>query len=285
MRTVDPLAEILSVPPLRDQLWRRFDEQPSLPALHVHDPHVPGGGRWLTYEQLGRAVNRTAHAFAAAGAAPGVRVGVMLPNGEMFVRAWLALVALNATMMPVNPGLVGTSLRHIVLNADLDLLLCSASLLQTVRDACGGAPPARQVLVVNLTPRPRPLWQVGGGVQDFGTLLDVALETAPPMVPVDHADLALIIYTSGTTGPAKGVMLSRLASSGTVSTTCATSSSLGRVRPGTRRCRSSMFRRRDSPSAVCSGARRWRWTTASTPSRSGMPCATTAPRHSITWAR
>ncbi|MGD9892520.1 MAG: AMP-binding protein [Dehalococcoidia bacterium] len=211
MHTVDSLDEILSPPPLREQLWRRFEEQPSLPALHVHNPHAPGGGRWLTYEQLGRAVNRTAHAIAAAGAAPGIRVGVMLPNSEMFVYAWLALVALNATMVPVNPDLVGASLRHIVLNADLDLLLFGAPLLQTVREACGGAPPARRVLVIDLTLGPRPSGEAGDGVQDFGTLLDVAPETPPPLVAVDPADLALIIYTSGTTGPPKGVMLSRLA--------------------------------------------------------------------------
>jgi len=211
MHAVDPVVEILSVPSLRDQLWRRFAEQPRLPALHVHDPHARDGGRWLTYEQLGRAVNRTAHAFAAAGVAPGMRVGVMLPNRELFVCVWLALVALNATMVPVNPDLVGAGLRHIVLHADLDLLLLSAARLERVRDACDGAPPARRILAVDLTSHPRPPRQAADGVEDFGALLDAAPETPPPRVPVDPADLALIIYTSGTTGPAKGVMLSRLA--------------------------------------------------------------------------
>lgn len=74
------LPGYLTAPSLRDLLWQRFAEQPGLPALHVEQP-VHGEGRWLTYGELGRAVNRTAHALAAAGAAPGARVGVMLPNG------------------------------------------------------------------------------------------------------------------------------------------------------------------------------------------------------------
>jgi crotonobetaine/carnitine-CoA ligase len=195
--------EIFAAPPLRVQLRRRYAEQPHLPALHVD-------GRRLTYGELGRAVFRTAHALAALGAVPGARVGVMLPNGAMFVRVWLALADLNVTMVPVNVHLVGAGLRHVLLATDLDLLVVDGARLPAVRDACGDVPPARRVAVSGGPPHAT-TGPVGARVEDLDALLAAAPATPPPDVPVDPADLALIISTSGTTGPAKGVMLSRLA--------------------------------------------------------------------------
>src|SRR5215213_7264712 len=192
--TYQPIPEIdaaaaVAATPLRERLWQRFAEQPEVPALHAGDA---AGGRWLSYGELGRTVNQSAHALAALAVAPGQRVGVMLPNGEDFVRIWLALVALNVTMVPINVGLVGAGLRHILNNADLDLLIVDPALRGAVDAACAGGVVARRVVT---TPLP------ASGLP----------ETPPPFVAVDPADLALIIYTSGTTGPAKGVMLSRAA--------------------------------------------------------------------------
>ena len=79
--TISPLDEILGQPPLREQLWRRFLAQPELPALFVDGPAPHGTGGWLTYGELGGRVNRAAHGLAEAGAVPGMRVGLMLPNG------------------------------------------------------------------------------------------------------------------------------------------------------------------------------------------------------------
>lgn len=243
-----PGAAPPSLPPLREQLLRRFTEQAALPALFAEPAASPTGGRWLSYGQLGALVNRTANALAAAGARPGMRVGVMLANGEPFVQAWLALALLNVTMMPVNVNLVGVGLHHVLLHADLDLLLLDAAYLDAVLEACAGIPPARRLLV----------WQTGSGERGagagagfpdergasvleragfppaggagistvdqrapdqmttdfllpFAALLADASADAPPPLNVDPADPALIIYTSGTTGPSKGVVLSRMA--------------------------------------------------------------------------
>src|SRR5215208_2601803 len=140
--------EAVHAEPLRARLWRRFAEQPDLPALHTEGPE---GGRWLTYGELARAVYRTAHALAALGATPGWRVAVSLPNGGAFVRAWLALAALNVTMMPVNVNLVGAGLRDILAGAVRDLLLVDAALAGNVAAACGGEAARRVVEVAALT--------------------------------------------------------------------------------------------------------------------------------------
>lgn len=198
------LDEILGQPPVWEQLRRRFEAQAELPALFAYAPgeHGLGEGRWLSYGELGRAIARTAHALSTAGARPGGRVGVMLPNGAPFVQAWLGLAALNVTMVPVNVNLVGAGLRHVLLTSDLDVLLVDGALARTVRDACGREPPARRMFA----------WDGGFEVADsFEELLRAAPDTPPPDVPRDWADDALIVYTSGTTGPSKGVVLSRLA--------------------------------------------------------------------------
>jgi carnitine-CoA ligase len=184
--------EAVAAPPLRDRLQRRFAGQPDLPALHVDGGD---GGRWLTYGGLGQAVYKTANALASLGAVPGARVAVMLPNGEAFVRAWLALALLNATIVPVNVNLVGAGLRHVLTSTNPDVLLVDEAYVPAVEAACSGQPAAAMV---------------AQGVR-FAELAADAPVTPPAPVPVSPADLALIIYTSGTTGPSKGVMISRAA--------------------------------------------------------------------------
>lgn len=146
----DPtLGELSTTPPLRELLHRRYSEGDDSRALLVDRP---GEGQWLSYADLGRAVMQLADGLAAEGAVPGARVGVMLPNSAAFVRAWLALIELDATMVPVNINLVGTGLRHVLLGSDLDLLIVEPSLLPAVRAACGGEAAARRVIEVTSPP-------------------------------------------------------------------------------------------------------------------------------------
>jgi carnitine-CoA ligase len=200
--TAEDLTEVDDAPPLRDQLLRRFRDHAARAALTVRD-----GDDWrtVTYAELGRLVCRTAHALAAAGATPGARVGVLLPNGLPFVRVWLALALLDVTMVPINVSLVGAGLRHVLDHAQPDLLVADAALLAHVREAGIDLPPGPATGPVLVAP-PR-----GGEPVALPALEEAAAETPPPAGPVDPASLALVIYTSGTTGPSKGVMLSRTA--------------------------------------------------------------------------
>jgi crotonobetaine/carnitine-CoA ligase len=241
----DSVPEYLTAASSRDLLWRRFAGQPERPALYVERTGRHGSGHWLTYGDLGAAVERTAYLLMAAGIAPGDRVGVMLPNGEAFVQVWLALITLNVTMMPVNTGLAGAGLRHVLLDADLDLLIVDPILLPAVRAACGDTPPARRVTTVGVegsearrwpsSPVPSPARGRGADAAGVGSSDESFLLTpysssplshamgegpgegaalvspSPPLPSIDPADPALIIYTSGTTGPSKGVVLSRMA--------------------------------------------------------------------------
>lgn len=182
---METVADALAAPPLAVQLRRRFADQAGEVALHVD-------GRWLTYGELGRRVYRTANALYAAGAVAGARVGVMLPNGEAFVRAWLALSLLNVTMVPLNVNLVGAGLRHPVEQTEPDLLLTDEEHWPALAAAFDGGTVARRVLVWGgatgpHSPTPSPNTGRGGANQGGlgGSNLDRRDEVAitePPAV-------------------------------------------------------------------------------------------------------
>jgi crotonobetaine/carnitine-CoA ligase len=181
--------EALAAPVLRDQLLAVFAERATAPAVHID-------GRWLSFEELADGVARTASAFVAAGLRAGERLGVLLPNGEPYVRCWLASVVLNVTLVPVNVSLVGAALRDIVLGARLHHFVVDPALVPQLGAACAPHRPAES------------LWA-------WPEIETLARSSAPefpsPLSAPRHEDDALIIYTSGTTGLSKGVVLSRLA--------------------------------------------------------------------------
>jgi crotonobetaine/carnitine-CoA ligase len=95
--------------------------------------------------------------FAAAlrdRIAPGDRVAVILGNRAEFMIAWLAVVALRATLVSVNPGVKEHDARHVLRDSEAVLAIISQehqALVETVRADCprlrdvvgGGAPPPR----------------------------------------------------------------------------------------------------------------------------------------------
>jgi malonyl-CoA/methylmalonyl-CoA synthetase len=146
---------------------------------------VEHGGRLrtLTFGDLDRRANRTAHALEARGVGRGDRVGVYLANRLEFLDVFLACLRLGAVFVPINVLYREREVAHIAQDASPRFTVVSG----TARDQFPGH----------------------ASVVDVDTLLAEA-DLAPDdrvRVTIDGDDPAGIIYTSGTTGRSKGAVL------------------------------------------------------------------------------
>ena len=128
-------------------------------------------------------VERLRDVLAAAGLAPGHRVMLLLENRPAFFLWWLAVNALGASVVPVNPDLRAAELEYMAGH---------------VTPALAVAIPAR---VVDLETAARAA----------GVLMPVITsDAALPIIttaPVFNGDEAAVLYTSGSTGRPKGCVL------------------------------------------------------------------------------
>src|SRR5690606_29604078 len=139
--------------------------------------------------------------LAAAGVAPGDVVCHLSPNGAEVVVTMLALIRLGAIECPVNAGLRGHQLAHVLAHSSATTLVVDGRLNERVAGVLADAPGIER-----------------GGVRGAGDVV-----SGPRVVPYDEVragggrlagfrapdpgDPLNIIYTSGTTGPAKGAVL------------------------------------------------------------------------------
>ncbi len=138
----------------------------------------------LTYAAAARDARKVASHVAALGIGPGDRVAVLLPNGLDFVRYWLGIGRLGATIVPINTALTGEFLLHQLRDCGASLLVTAGELEVAAREV------ADRVL----------------GLRVVGTdSWEDAEEWTGPLPR--FSDTACVMYTSGTTGPSKGVLM------------------------------------------------------------------------------
>ncbi len=156
------------------------------------------GDLWSWAELVG-AAEGLAGGLAAAGVARGDVVCHMSPNHPEAVVAMLALLRLGAVECPVNAGLRGAQLAHVLHHSGARTLIVDSSLADRVAEQLPSAP-AVQTVVWRGEPPP------GLTVIDYEDLRRSG-HSPPPFRPPGPGDPMNIIYTSGTTGPAKGAVL------------------------------------------------------------------------------
>ena len=144
------------------------------------------GRRHGSGELLERA-RRLAGGLRALGVAPGDRVVVFAANRPEVPIAYNAIWRAGGVVTPAVFLLPPPELRHVVADSEARLVLTTAEIEDTAREAAGG------VTVVT--------------TDEFA-----ALEQADPLEiqPRRDDDPAALMYTGGTTGRAKGVMLTHV---------------------------------------------------------------------------
>ncbi|WP_020139868.1 long-chain-fatty-acid--CoA ligase [Streptomyces sp. 351MFTsu5.1] len=163
-------------------------------ARRPDTPAVVFGSTTVTYRQLWERARGCAAELRRHGIGPGDRVALLLPNSPWFPVVYYGVLALGATVVPMN-----TQLR----SGEIEFVLADSGARALV-----GAGPAVEEGAKAAASADVPLFTVG--VEDSpGTRLDPH-EPAPPVpghFPNPPHDTAAILYTSGTTGRPKGAML------------------------------------------------------------------------------
>lgn len=187
------------------------------------------GGLW-TWAELIEAAEALAGGLAGAGVASGDVVCHMSPNHPEAVVTMLGLLRLGAVECPVNAGLRGHQLAHVLNHSGARMLILDGSLADRLAEQLPAAPnltivvqrgpglassPAAAAEAVpsgsgSRTPAgvasSEPQTPAGVAVVDYDDVRGSGMRP-PPFKPPQPGDPMNIIYTSGTTGPAKGAVL------------------------------------------------------------------------------
>lgn len=148
---------------------------------------VADGGAELTYQELFRLVDATAARLCALGIGRDFRVGVEVENSAGYIALSLAILSLDAVIVPVSVNVPAEETLEIVRRIELNALITS-----------------------------QPLPGVAG--REFEVTPELKLQAAVfegvPVAPLalgEGRQAAFIRFSSGTTGLSKGVVLSHRA--------------------------------------------------------------------------
>ena len=164
--------------------------------------------RQITYEKLGREVDKMAAALTDLGVGKGDRVGTILVNSPQFVIADYAILKCGAVNVPCSPLHSAGELEHELGSSGCKVLLCMDTSLETAKGVREKTE-IDYIIVTSLEDYVKPLTDVGRSdrVYRFRELSD-GYEPTPPEVTIDpKEDLARVPFTGGATGVPKGVML------------------------------------------------------------------------------
>lgn len=154
------------------------------------------GDARLSYAQGLAQVRATMALLAARGVRPGDRIAVMSHNHPTTALLLIALSALGAVLVGVNPDFGEKEARYVLEHSQASGVVSSPGALATV-NAVIEALPARPWIMTNAAN--------DAGIPDLPSLL-AGLPNGAPEVVGGADDVGVFIYTSGTTGFPKGVM-------------------------------------------------------------------------------
>ncbi|MGE0736687.1 MAG: AMP-binding protein [Alphaproteobacteria bacterium] len=144
-----------------------------------------------TYRQAATEIVRLKDVYAAAGVGRGHRVAILLDNRPAFFFNWLAINALEASVVPINPDYRREEMAYLLGHSDSVLCVALPHRVAELKEAA--ATLARPIPVIDSESIYRGIDKVSPAPGD----------SRPPIKRE-----AGLLYTSGTTGRPKGCMLS-----------------------------------------------------------------------------
>lgn len=151
----------------------------------------------ISFAALDLQARRLAEAFARAGARPGDRAALILPNGIPFIVVETAILRSGLVKVPLNIRFHPKEVLYSLVNCEPAILVCDATFADAILERRGELPFLRELFVAN------------GRRDGFLSCEDIVAEgDPPPPAGAGHADDApvLIRYTGGTTGRPKGIV-------------------------------------------------------------------------------
>ncbi|MFO1061345.1 MAG: AMP-binding protein [Dongiaceae bacterium] len=154
----------------------------------------------VSYRDLWERARLFAGALAALGVRPRDTVAILLSNRWEYLEVWWGICLLGAVEVPVNFGLKGKLLEHVLKDSEAALCITEAAFLPELEPVLAQVPALQRLIVVDERAE-----AVGG--RPALAFRDLPRQ-ASDLPALRYGDLAGIMYTSGSTGAAKGVMLS-----------------------------------------------------------------------------
>ena len=172
---------------LTDDLYAHADARPD------HEAMVHGDER-VTWAEFADRVDRLAHGLTEVGIGPGDPVALLLPNSPAFVVSFMAVGAVGAVVVPMNPLFKGDELEYSFRNSGVRAVIAdegSVAVCEPIVERLGDG-----VRLISTGP-------ARGRVLAFDWLAE---DHTGPRLPARAADEDVVfMYSSGSTGRPKRV--------------------------------------------------------------------------------
>ncbi len=150
----------------------------------------------VTFAEVDRMANRFANALAAAGARPGDRIALILPNSIPFVVVEAAIVKSGMVKVPLNIRFHVNEVLYALADCEPTVLVCDRGYAEGVAKRRGEITSLRAIFAVGDPP---------AGCESYDAAVAGGDDT-PVWRSYREDDPILIRYTGGTTGRPKGIV-------------------------------------------------------------------------------
>lgn len=156
-------------------------------------------GQAYSYAEVDEASREIAGMLSAIGVGAGSRVAIAMNNRPVFIPAFLAILRLRATAVPLNTLYKPDEYAYALEHAECRAVVLEQSLEELLQQACRGL---KNDVAMFLSAEERNLTITSSGHRSSSAGGPISF----PKVPAE--EIAGVFYTSGTTARPKGVMIS-----------------------------------------------------------------------------